>query len=67
MVLTQQKDTAQYIATMEAAYRATEKQLLYNIPQSTYPRTGVAGYPTDNTTVPNDSLARLNGNRQNDC
>ena len=62
MVLTQEKDTAQYIATMEAAYRTTENQLFYNIPQSNYPRASVAGYPTDNTTVPNDSLARVNGN-----
>ena len=62
MVLTQAKDTAQYIATMEAAYRATENQLLYNIPQSSYPRSSVAGYSTDNTTNPNDSLARVNGN-----
>ena len=64
MVLTQEKDTAQYIATMEAAYRNTEKQLFYNIPASSYPRSGVAGYPTDNTTIPNDSLARVSGNGQ---
>jgi RHS repeat-associated protein len=62
MVLTQEKDTSQYIATMEAAYRSTENQLFYNIPQTSYPRASVAGYPTDNTTVPNDSLARVNGN-----
>jgi RHS repeat-associated protein len=64
IVLTQEKDTAQYIATMESAYRTTENQLFYNIPQSCYPRSGVAGYPTDNTTVPNDSLARVNGSGQ---
>jgi RHS repeat-associated protein len=61
MVLTQEKDTAKYIATMEAAYRNTENQLFYNIPQSSYPRSAVAGYPTDNTTNPNDSLIRVNG------
>ncbi len=49
---------------MEAAYRSTESQLFYNIPASCYPRASVAGYPTDNTTVPNDSVARLNGNGQ---
>jgi len=64
MVLTQEKDTAKYIATMESAYRATENQLFYNIPQSCYARSSVAGYPTDNTTVPNDSLARVNGSGQ---
>jgi len=62
MVLTQEKDTTQYIATMEAAYRATENQLFYNIPATSYARSAVSGYPTDNTTVPNDSLARVNGN-----
>jgi hypothetical protein len=29
--------------------------------KSSYPRASVAGYPTDNTTVPNDSLAKVNG------
>jgi hypothetical protein len=64
MVLTQQKDTSQYMATMEAAYRNMEDQLFYNIPQSNYSRAAVAGYPADNTTNPNDSLMRLNGNVQ---
>ena len=64
MVLTQQKDTSQYIATMESAYRTTENALFYNIPQSSYARSAVSGYPTDNTTVPNDSLSRLNGSGQ---
>ena len=49
---------------MEAAYQSTENALFYNIPQSSYPRSSVAGYPTDNTTVPNDSLVRLNGSGQ---
>lgn len=64
MVLTQQKDTAQYMATMESAYRSTESQLFYNIPASNYSRASVAGYPTDATTSPNDSLMRLNGSGQ---
>jgi RHS repeat-associated protein len=64
MVLTQQKDTAQYMATMEAAYRNTENQLFYNIPASNYSRVAVSGYPTDNTTNPNDSLMKLNGSGQ---
>jgi RHS repeat-associated protein len=29
---------------------------------TSYARSAVSGYPTDNTTVPNDSLARVNGN-----
>ncbi len=62
VLLTQQRDTAQYMATMEAAYRATERQLFYNIDSTAYPTASVpGGYPTDNTTVPNDSVARVNG------
>jgi len=65
MVLTEQKDTAQYMATMEAAYRNTENQLFYNLPQSNYPTSAVpGGYPSDPTTNPNDSLMRLNGSGQ---
>jgi RHS repeat-associated protein len=64
MVLTQQKDTSQYMATMESAYRTTENQLFYNLPQSNYSRAAVSGYPTDNTTSPNDSLMKLNGSGQ---
>ncbi|MGH2647486.1 MAG: DUF6443 domain-containing protein, partial [Ginsengibacter sp.] len=64
MVLTQEKDTAKYMATMESAYRATENQLFYNIPQSNYPRASVSGYPSDPTTNPNDSLAKVNGSGQ---
>ena len=64
MVLTQQKDTTQYIATMEAAYRATEIQLFYNIPPSAYRRANVASYPADATTNPNDTIMRLNGSGQ---
>lgn len=61
VVLSQQKDTAQYVATMEAAYRNTENQLFYNL--SGYPRAAVSGYPADYTyTNPNDSVARVNGN-----
>jgi RHS repeat-associated protein len=63
-VLTQQKDTANYLASMEAAYRTTESQLFANIAASCYSRSLISGYPTDNTTVPNDSVARLNGSGQ---
>lgn len=62
MVLTEQQDTAMYMATMETAYRAKEDSLFYNIPETAYPRAAVpGGYPADNTTNPNDSLARVNG------
>jgi RHS repeat-associated protein len=62
MVLTEQKDTAVYMATMEAAYRAKEDSLFANIPQTSYPRASVpGGYPADGTTNPNDSVARVNG------
>jgi RHS repeat-associated protein len=65
VLLTQQKDTAKYIATMEAAYRATENALFYNIPASSFSRAAIPPtYPTDNTTSPNDSVARLNGSGQ---
>ena len=64
MVLTQQRDTTNYLATMEAAYRTTEAQLFANVAASCYPRSSISGYPTDNTTVPNDSVARVNGSGQ---
>jgi RHS repeat-associated protein len=66
-VLTQQRDTAQYMATMEAAYRATENKLFYNVPQSnvwSYYVNGSSGPNPFGTTVtnPNDSVCRINGN-----
>ncbi|MDF2189979.1 DUF6443 domain-containing protein [Paraflavitalea sp. CAU 1676] len=62
MVLTEQTDTANYLASMEAAYRATEDKLFYNIPKTSYSKALVpGGYPVDATTNPNDSLARTNG------
>jgi len=65
ILLTQQKDTAKYVATMEGAYRSTEDQLFYNIPTTSYARTLVPGYPVDTTfSNPNDSVARVNGGGQ---
>ena len=62
VLLTQEKDTAKYIATMEAAYRTTENQLFYNIPTTCYARASAPGYPVDLTiTNPNDSVAKVNG------
>jgi RHS repeat-associated protein len=68
VVLSQEKDTASYKATMEASSRNTENALFYNIPATNYPRGSIAGYPSpDNSplgTNPNDSVARVNGSGQ---
>jgi RHS repeat-associated protein len=64
MVLTEQKDTAQYMATMEAAYRAKENKLFYNIAPAYAKALVPGGYPADATTNPNDSLSKLNGSGQ---
>ncbi|PUZ29882.1 hypothetical protein DCC81_08035 [Chitinophaga parva] len=59
MVLTEKRDTAQYAATMESANAATEDALFSNIENT---RTALpAGYPVDNTTNPNQYVAKLNG------
>ena len=65
VIITQERDTTQYVATMEAANRATENALFYNIGTTCVARTSVPapGYPDDLTfTNPNDSVAKLNGN-----
>jgi RHS repeat-associated protein len=63
ILLTQEKDTARYLATMEAAYRNTEDQLFYNLTTTSYARSSISGYPDDTTyTSPNDSVADVNGN-----
>jgi len=62
VVLTQQKDTAQYMATMESAYRAKEMALFYNIDSTSYPTASVpGGFPDDGPPTPNDSVARVSG------
>jgi RHS repeat-associated protein len=62
MVLTQQKDTAKYLASGEAAYRTTENQLFTNLTTTTFARNSVSGYPVDLTvTNPNDTVFRVNG------
>jgi RHS repeat-associated protein len=63
VLLTQQKDTAQYMATMENAYRTTEEALFYGIDSTSYSVANIPGYPLGyNYTSPNDSVAKLNGN-----
>jgi RHS repeat-associated protein len=63
MVLTQQKDTAKYLASGEAAYRSTENQLFANLSTTTIARTAAPGYPVDLTiTNPNDTVFKVNGN-----
>src|SRR5260221_6481489 len=63
VVLTQEKDTAHYLASMEGKYRSIEDQLFYNISTSNYSRASVMAYPIDTSvTNPNDSVVRVNGN-----
>ncbi|NII27332.1 hypothetical protein HB364_19740 [Pseudoflavitalea sp. X16] len=63
MVLTEQTDTTHYMATMEAAYRAKEDQLFYNIPQTAVSKNSVpGGYPAESTGISPDTLvAKVNG------
>jgi RHS repeat-associated protein len=61
MVLTQQRDTARYLATMETAYRAAETQIFSNIPETVYPVASIPEYPADNVTNPNQYVAKVNG------
>ncbi|MBN9382145.1 MAG: RHS repeat-associated core domain-containing protein [Chitinophagaceae bacterium] len=65
VILTDQRDTGQYVATMEGAYRAKENKIFYNISTTAYARNSAPGYPVDyGTTNPNDSISRLRGDGQ---
>lgn len=70
MVLTEQKDTTGYFATMELgsgnSLRNKETQLFSNIGNTAVPAASVpGGYPTDlSLTNPNDYVAQLNGSAQ---
>jgi RHS repeat-associated protein len=62
VLLSQEKDTAQYIATMEPASRATENALFYNIDSTSYATTAVpGGYPGGTNGGANDSVAMVSG------
>jgi RHS repeat-associated protein len=66
MVLTQQRDTTNYLASMEGAFRNTESQLFANIPSTSYAWSTVPGYsgiPSGTRlaiTNPNDSVSKVN-------
>jgi RHS repeat-associated protein len=62
VILSQEKDTAKYLASGEAAYRATENLLFTNLTTTTVARTAAPGYPVDLTiTNPNDTVFKVNG------
>ncbi len=68
MVLTQERDTTNYIATMEAAYRTTESQLFGNIASTSVAFTSIPNYqniPSGTRyqfTNPNDSVSKVDYN-----
>jgi RHS repeat-associated protein len=68
MVLTQEHDTTNYIATMEAVYRNTESQIFGNIASTCVPWTSMPNYqniPSNlhfYVTNPNDSVSKVDYN-----
>src|SRR5699024_4599515 len=63
VVLTEQTDFSQYLATMEQPKAQKEEALFYNL-NSTRTLKPV-DYPQDNITTPNQAVARLNGGDPN--
>lgn len=63
MVLTEQKDQHNYIATMETGARTQENQLFDNLDVSQY-SAGTAGFPGGGAEDPNETVAHVNGNTQ---
>ena len=59
VVLSQEKDTAHYMATIETVNRATEDALFANIDSTAFATGSVPGYPGDTTT--NKLLSKVNG------
>ena len=68
VALTQEQDTTNYIATMEAAYRTTESQLFGNIASTSVAFTAIPNYqniPSGTRyayTNPNDSVSKVDYN-----
>jgi hypothetical protein len=68
MTLTQQRDTSNYLGSMESAYRSTENQLFANVTNTSYAWSSVpgnAGIPSGTKlgiTNPNDSVAKVDFN-----
>ncbi len=68
MVLTQERDTTNYLASMEAAYRSTESQLFGNIASTSVAFTSMPNYQNIPsgvryaTTTPNDSVSKVDYN-----
>jgi len=64
-VLTQERDTSNYMATMEYQYRGTELQLFNNIPQTDTAWTAMPNYTNIPNNIrfmytsPNDSVSRV--------
>ena len=64
ILLTQERDTTQYEATMEPQFRTTENALFYNIDSTGYAASAVphGGFPTEPAgPTPNDSVAMVDG------
>lgn len=61
VVLTEQKDTTRYMATMETDLREKENALFANIEECATLTSSISDYPSDPTTDPNDYTARTNG------
>jgi len=61
ILLTQEKDTAKYLATMEPAYRATEDSLFYDIDNTVVANTGFFPAEPDGPS-PNSYVSKVDGN-----
>lgn len=62
MVLTEEKKNDLYpAATMETAPSQIEELIYSNLPSTRKNKSEISGYPTDNTTSPNDFVAKTNG------
>jgi RHS repeat-associated protein len=62
-VLTEQTDTAKYMATFETATRPKETALFARVQETAYPIANIQNpaYPVDDVTNPNNYTSKLNG------